>query len=1319
MPHRGALLLASIALVVSFALGPVAHAANDIWDNSPGGTWSTAANWTDGTVPSINDGATFNLAQVYNVTLAADPGVIQALAVSAGTVTLQSSGGAKTLSLTAGAGSQDLNVTGASTVLNLGVANNPLQIVAGDDLSIQNGATLAVLFGSDVTVNDFSDNGLNGILRVDGAGSTLKLSGAVSNLIGANAAGSLVFQNTSTDNTINGSLGLANSSTPSVTGSLSILSGSTLALGGNLTLSNQNLTGQAASLTITGANSALTQSGAATVTLGSAANGSASLAIGTTTSGGTFTTGTGLFTINKTGTVTVGSGSNTGSLLLNGNLTINGGVLQKSNAASTLDLAAGKTVNILGGGRLTLAGPHIADTNQVFNLSGASSRFEVTGTNALTIRDGAQVNLTAGTVLSAGGRIDVGVGAVGTGTLTVGGTSTTASGGSELNVWGSAGGNASVTFSDKAVGTFNAGIDLANSSTAGTSAVVNVSTAAALNAGNLNLAASGGTTTSATLNIHGTDSKLLQFAAATLTVGHASEGTAAINVGTTADGGHLTTGSGLFRINKTGTVTIGNGANGGTLEVVGNILVDGGVLQESSAKSMFAWANSKTLTVQNGGRVHFASSLLTATSAQHVVTGANSRLEVVDAIQLRGTAQIGASAGGVISAGQLHVGGNGTAGSLIVDGIGSQANVSGTDNLWGTGGIASVTLSNQASATLAGSLSLAGSANTLVNVISGADLTTGDLSLATLGGTPVASLNISGVGSTVSLTPSSDLVVGHATSGAATILLENGGALSVAAGGTTTVNATGVVHVEIGTADLRALSIVGGTVNVAGGKLVFSTLSVSGGGIVFSSGRIEQTANLTADDSLLTTLLGPTHQLTSGRTLAAASGAANVSSNLDLNGGRLEANSLNLSNAGLIAGQLRIRGGGVAQVTGGATLLAGTSTSVEDGSALVGGGQIVQAGELQLSGTGRIAGSSLANFGLLTGSGRVDANLQNQPTGQVRITADDRLLVRGTAHQNNGLVEVSDAEFEVATGIFTNGTTTSANPTIAARRASLRFSAGLNNAGNIICSEGVCNFFGPITNLASQPTTGQITITANSQATFFDDVVNHGSIQVSAAGLVESTALFLGSLTGNGVGGTGSVFLEGDVEPGANIGTMAFAGDVSIGAGAVVKMELASAQFDRITVGQSLALGGALALSLSPGFSPVAGQSFDLFDWGTRSGGFASIQLPAVTGLFWDTSLLYQSGVVKLSAAIPGDFNSDGRVDAADYTVWRDGLGQKYVQSDYAVWKSHFGQSGGAGGGMLAGASLIAPEPTTLWQLFLAAILSVANCRQRECQAFS
>ena len=57
----------------------------------------------------------------------------------------------------------------------------------------------------------------------------------------------------------------------------------------------------------------------------------------------------------------------------------------------------------------------------------------------------------------------------------------------------------------------------------------------------------------------------------------------------------------------------------------------------------------------------------------------------------------------------------------------------------------------------------------------------------------------------------------------------------------------------------------------------------------------------------------------------------------------------------------------------------------------------------------------------------------------------------------------------------------------------------------------------------------------------------------------------------------------------------------------------------------------------------------------------------------------FEGRVDTLTLASPtsllGDFNDDGTVDAADYTVWdRDGLGTIYDLSDYDDWKSHFGQ---------------------------------------------
>ena len=63
-----------------------------------------------------------------------------------------------------------------------------------------------------------------------------------------------------------------------------------------------------------------------------------------------------------------------------------------------------------------------------------------------------------------------------------------------------------------------------------------------------------------------------------------------------------------------------------------------------------------------------------------------------------------------------------------------------------------------------------------------------------------------------------------------------------------------------------------------------------------------------------------------------------------------------------------------------------------------------------------------------------------------------------------------------------------------------------------------------------------------------------------------------------------------------------------------------------------------------------------------------------------------------MMAGIDGDFNHDNTVDAADYTVWRDGLGSTYTPDDYTLWKTHFGESAAASFTLLPSA---VPEPAT------------------------
>ncbi len=72
--------------------------------------------------------------------------------------------------------------------------------------------------------------------------------------------------------------------------------------------------------------------------------------------------------------------------------------------------------------------------------------------------------------------------------------------------------------------------------------------------------------------------------------------------------------------------------------------------------------------------------------------------------------------------------------------------------------------------------------------------------------------------------------------------------------------------------------------------------------------------------------------------------------------------------------------------------------------------------------------------------------------------------------------------------------------------------------------------------------------------------------------------------------------------------------------------------------------------------------------------------------------------------SIPGDYNADGRVDAADYTVWRDGGSPDNGIGGYAAWRAAYGA-----GNSTPDASSV-PEPATI----LAAAAALVLCHSQN-----
>ena len=222
--------------------------------------------------------------------------------------------------------------------------------------------------------------------------------------------------------------------------------------------------------------------------------------------------------------------------------------------------------------------------------------------------------------------------------------------------------------------------------------------------------------------------------------------------------------------------------------------------------------------------------------------------------------------------------------------------------------------------------------------------------------------------------------------------------------------------------------------------------------------------------------------------------------------------------------------------------------------------------------------------------------------------------------------------------------------------------------------------------------TGSGTLTLSGTNTYTGPTnVLAGTLQIDGThtGGADYTVAAAATLAGGGTV-TSSVFASGTIAPGASAGALTVSA-LTLDGGATVDIELGGtalgSQYDHLEVIGQAVLDGTLDVSLIGGFAPLAGHSFDVLDWGTRSGTFATLTLPTLTpGLMWNASHLDDTGVVSVRLA--GDYNQDDAVDTADYVVWRKMLGQtgtalaadgngngEIDAGDYDVWTANLGLS--------------------------------------------
>jgi hypothetical protein len=520
----------------------------------------------------------------------------------------------------------------------------------------------------------------------------------------------------------------------------------------------------------------------------------------------------------------------------------------------------------------------------------------------------------------------------------------------------------------------------------------------------------------------------------------------------------------------------------------------------------------------------------------------------------------------------------------------------------------------------------------------------------------------------------------HENINTATMQASDGGTLRFVGGGSsilTVHNAGGVIQALDGSVvELRFASIIGGT------------LSTSGSGVIQSE------------------VSGPNEfqdvSLTSGSRLQLlASSVANLRATFT-NNGTVEQNSgvtllenVTLAGSGVWTIDLNNIVGSTANSQ---TLTNDTQHTIEGFGTLRG---------LTLNNNGTVQANVDSATLTLSPNSFGSSNAVNN-NGTMRASGGGRLLMSGSTYTNYGTFEALNAstlQMSIATltnasaGTLTGGTYRSIDTGGGATMTLAGPAVTTIAAGTTVELSGAAatmTFAG--TNLATSLESNAGTL----------KIVNGHSFNLA------HTLTNTGTLAGDGTV-VGNVMNSGIVAPGTSPGTLSITGNYTQTAAGKLQIQLASTSLlDHLAVSQSLSLAGTLSIALVGGFQPALGNEFDILNWGTHDGSFSTIQLPGLTGgLSWDTSRLYTDGVLAIGVGgvLPGDFNSDGTVNAADYTLWRNNLGATEGAllnfngngglidgTDYALWKLHYGESS-----LGSGAATVAKVP----ELASAALLLV------------
>ncbi|HEY3395290.1 MAG TPA: hypothetical protein VGK58_21495 [Lacipirellulaceae bacterium] len=290
-------------------------------------------------------------------------------------------------------------------------------------------------------------------------------------------------------------------------------------------------------------------------------------------------------------------------------------------------------------------------------------------------------------------------------------------------------------------------------------------------------------------------------------------------------------------------------------------------------------------------------------------------------------------------------------------------------------------------------------------------------------------------------------------------------------------------------------------------------------------------------------------------------------------------------------------------------------------------------------------------------------------TGPVTLTfaGSGRTIINDTIQDSPGAPITNIAVNNSSTTTFNGAQNTDGNFTVSGTNATVIINGTRSGAGNLAVAGSGAKLF------VNGSKTGAGAVTINSNST----LAGTGSID--------------GDVTNNGT-----------IAPGTDIGTLTLTDNVTMGADSHLAIELSGASADKLVVGGNLDLSNGELLDVA---GTGSGSSWIIATYaGTLTGVFDTVT-PGFMVDYGDGSNS-QITLMATTAGLPGDWNQDGKVDAADYVIWRKDPASHGGDPDgYNTWRQNFGNSSGNGSNAIfAGAAV--PEPAAVVLILLA----IAQC---------